>query len=246
MDINPIIFFDLLITIFVLTITTVVLIFYLLKSTKKLQLYRTEYENTKTAIAKNNLSILNEARNKAVKIIDDANNKALDVVQRSNLFINVTNENFNKELKNLAEKEFKNFEKATSDFINQYGSVLSDLKSRNIEIFQNISNNIEITTLEEIKKFKNIIEQETISSEKMIAKKVDHEYSLAKKDVEIYKQDRLKIIDEKIYAILEKISKLVIGRALDLSDHEQLIIQSLEEAKKQEIFIKDTSTNSGS
>lgn len=239
MNLNPIIFFDLIITIFILAITIVVLIFYLLKSTKKLQLLRAEHESAKATIAKNNLSILNEARNKAIRIIDEANNKAMDVVQRSNLFINITNDNFNKELKTLAEKEFNNFEKATSSFIGEYVSVLSDLKSRNVEIFQNISNNIEIATLEEIRKFKNIIEQETISSQKMIGNKVDHEYSLAKKDIEVYRQDKLKLIDEKIYEILERISRIVMGKALDLSDHEQLIIQSLEEAKKGEVFTHD-------
>ena len=236
MSISPIIFFDLIITIFILAITTVVLIVYLVRSMKKLRLYQTEYENNKAAIIKNNLYMLNEARNKAVRIIDEANNKALDVIEKAGLFANITNDNFNKELKAFAERELNSFEKATSDFITIYESVLNDLKSRNVEIFQKISNNIEITTLEEIKKFKRIIEQETIYSQKMISKKIDHEYSLAQKDIEVYKQDKLNMIDDKIYEILERIAKIVIGKALDLSDHEELIIQSLEEAKKKAIF----------
>ncbi|MEK7517563.1 MAG: hypothetical protein AAB583_03355 [Patescibacteria group bacterium] len=236
MTLEPIIFFDLLITIFILAITAIFLAVYLARTMKKLRLYRTEYEKIKAAVAENNSHVLNEARNKAVRIIDEANNKALDVIHKSGLFANITNYNFDKELKALAEKEFNSFEKATSDFVKVYESVLDDLKARNVEIFQKISNNIEISTLEEIKKFKRIIEQETISSQKMIKKKVDHEYSLAKKDIEEYKQSELKIVDEKIYEILEAISKLVLGKAIELSRHEALIIESLEKAKKEGIF----------
>lgn len=236
MSLEPIIFFDLVITIFILALTIVILIVYFLRLIKKFHLYRIENENQKDGIAKKNSSSLDEARQRAVRIIDEANNKALDIIQRTNLFASITNDNFNKELKAVTERELKGFEKTTVDFIKVYESVLNDLKSRNVEIFQNISNNIETSTLEEIKKFKGVIEQETISSQKMVKKKIDHEYFLAKKDIDIYRQSELRVVDERIYEILEKVSKLVLGRAIELSQHEELITDSLEKAKKEAIF----------
>lgn len=235
MSINPIIFFDLVITIAILALTIIVLIILFLKSLRKSYLQHEKDENN-DAIAASNSSSLEEARSKAVKIIDRANNKAMDIIQKANLFITVRNDSFNKELKDITQKELKMFEEETSGFIKVYEDVLNDLKSRNVEIFQNISKDIEISTLEEIKKFKYIIEQETIASQEMISKKINHEYSLAKKDIETYKQSQLIIVDERIYQILEKVSTLVMGKAISLSDHEALVIDSLEKAKKEAIF----------
>lgn len=236
MSLNPLIFFDLVITIFILALTIIIIIVYFLRSIKKFHLYQIENQNLKDGVAKKNSSTLDEARNRAVKIIDEANNKALDIIQRANLFTNISDDALKRELRNVTQLELKSFEKATSDFIKVYEAVLNELRLKNVEIFQNVSKNIEINTLEEIKKFKNVIEQETISSEKLVKKKIDHEYSLAKKDIDTYRQNQLNMMDDKIYEILENVSKLVLGKTINLSEHEMLIIDSLEKAKNEAIF----------
>ena len=52
MTLNPIIFFDLVITILILSITIVICFVYFLKEVKKFQAYRIEIENQKDGIAK--------------------------------------------------------------------------------------------------------------------------------------------------------------------------------------------------
>lgn len=236
MNIDPIIFFDLVITIFTLSLVLIVITIALSRLLKKSNEYHSELERLKGEIVKKNSLILDEKRNQAIRIIDNANNKALDIVHKANLFVSTSNETFNNQLKNITVNQLKAFEKATSDFIKMYGQVLNDLKSKNIEVFQNISENIEVDTLEEIKKFKQTIEQETIASEQELKKKIDQEYLLAKADVDQYREKKLKEIDDKIYEILEKVSKLVIGKALNISDQGELIIESLENAKKEGVF----------
>ncbi|MBI2049299.1 hypothetical protein HYT32_00050 [Candidatus Roizmanbacteria bacterium] len=226
MTLNPIIFFDLVITIFILALTIVILVIYFLRSIKKLRLDRMESERNNE----------DETTNRAVRIINEANNKSLDIIQKANLFANTSSDYFSKELKAITELELKGFEKTTSDFINMYQNILNELKAKNIEIFQNISKNIETSTLAEIKKFEAFVEQETIDSQKMVKRKIRHEYSLAKKHIDAYTESELKMVDEKIYEILETVSKLVLGKSLKLSDHETLIIDSLEKAKKERIF----------
>ncbi len=225
MNIDPIIFFDLVITIFALSLVLIVVTIAFAKLLNKSNEYHSELDKLKE-----------ENRNQAVKIIDDANNKALDIVQKANLFVNASQDEFNSHLKNITENQLQSFEKATSDFIKMYGKVLIDLKSKNIEVFQNISKNIETNTLEEIRKFKQTIEQETISSEQELKKKVDADYLMAKNDVNKYKEEKLKEVDEKIYEILEKVSKEVIGKAINISEQGELITESLESAKKEGVF----------
>lgn len=55
------------------------------------------------------------------------------------------------------------------------------------------------------------------------------------REIENYKKERLKEIDEKIYRMLGEIAKKTIGKAIDLSTHEELVEKTFEKAKK-EIF----------
>jgi len=222
MNIEPIIFFDMAVAILVLTIALVILVFYFSKVIKK------QYSNDDIA----NLS----DTQKAAKIIDDANNTAMDIVSKANLSTDIASSNFNQEVKRIASLQIKEFEKATSDFMKLYAHVLQDLKSKNIEVFQNISKDIEVNTMGEIKNFKESMEKLTVSSQHLVKKKIDTDYEEVKKEINNYKKGKLKKIDDEIYQLLEKVSKLVLGKALSLSEHEDLIQKSLEKAKKEGAF----------
>jgi F0F1-type ATP synthase membrane subunit b/b' len=181
-------------------------------------------------------STLDDARTKAVKIIDDANNQAIDIVGKVTLSANVASESFRKDLSQASSAQMKKFEKLTSDFTVMYSQVLQDLKTKNIETFQNVSKDIELNTIEEIKNFKESIKRLTVSSQKEVKEKIDTEYEASKKEIDIYKKEELKKVDSDIYDLLEKIAKEVLGKAISLSDHEALIEDALEKAKKEGVF----------
>lgn len=231
MNIEPIIFFDMAAAILFLALALVAIIFYLSRITKALHSL-----NTKGDVPPSNNDLLEEARIKAVKIIDDANNQALDIVNKVTLSTDASSEKFREDLLRISSSQIKEFEKATSDFANIYSQVLQDLKKKNIEVFQNISKDIEISTNEEIKNFKESMQKLTTLSQKEVEKKIDTDYETSKREIEAYKKEALQKIDLGIYELLEKISKLVLGKALSLSEHEGLIEKSLEKAKKEGIF----------
>lgn len=66
--------------------------------------------------------------------------------------------------------------------------------------------------------------------------------NLVKKQTEIenslenYKNERLKEIEEEIFQILNEVAIKILGKAIDLSTHEELVIKSLEKAKKEKLF----------
>lgn len=226
MNIEPIIFFDMAATIFVLSLALVGVVFYLTRTIKKLH------------SSQGSPDLLDEARQKAVKMIDDANSKAMDIINKTNLSTDIASDNFNQEVKRIASLQIKEFEKATSDFLKLYTQVLQDLKSKNIEVFQNVSKDIETNTTAEIKNFTESMQELTTSSEKLVKKKIDADYSSVKKEIENYKEEEFKKVDQQIYELLEKVSKLALGKALNLSEHEDLIEKSLEKAKKEGVFSK--------
>lgn len=219
-------------TIFILSITLIAVVFYFSHAIKKLH----SKPNITDEDFKNNADLLSETRQKAIKMIDDANNKALDIINKITLSTDIASENFNSEISRVSAVQIKEFEKTTSDFTALYSQILQDLKTKNIEIFQDVSKDIEVNTNDEIKNFKESMQKLTTLSQEEVKKKIDLDYKNSKKEIEDYKKEQLKKIDLEIYEFLEKISKIVLGKALSLSEHEDLIEKSLEKAKKEGVF----------
>jgi hypothetical protein len=204
--------------------------FYLFKATKNRQI------NAKDEISGYSAKLLEQAKVKATKIIDEANNQAIDIISKATLSAATSSESFKESLKHASNAQAKEFEKATSDFSTQYFQVLQDLKTKNIEVFQNLSKAIEADTIAEVNGFKESMQKLTTLSQNEIKKRIDSEYEVLKTEIENYKKERLQRVDSEIYQLLEKISKLVFGKALSLSEHEGLIEASVEKAKKEGIF----------
>lgn len=231
MNITPIIFFFMAAAILILVLILIVIIFYLLKT-------RIPHTNSgrKDDVFQKNADLLSETRIKALKIIDDANNQALDIVSKITLSTDSASENFKSEISRASSAQIKEFEKVTSDFIALYSKILQDLKIKNIELFQNISKDVEVSATEEIKNFKDAMQKSTSSFQNEVKKKVDADYEISKKEIESYKKAELAKIDLEIYRILEKMAKIVFGKTISLSEHEDLIEESLEKAKKEGVF----------
>ena len=71
---------------------------------------------------------------------------------------------------------------------------------------------------------------------KMLEGKVSEQIAKNQKELEVYKLQKFKEIDTKIYQMVRGIAKNAIGRSIDMSTHEELVMESLERAKKERIF----------
>jgi len=232
MNIAPVIFYEMLASILILALCLIAVVFYMSKITKNLH---TSFD-TKDGIHPKDANFLDEARIKAAKIIDEANNRAVDIISKVTLSTDVSSANFKEDLARTSSAQIKEFEKATSDFTALYFQTLQDLKIKNIEAFQNVSKDIEMNTMEEIKNFKESMQKLTVLSQEEAKKKIDLDYEISKKEIEDYKKEELRKLDAGIYELLEKISKIVLGKALSLADHEDLIEKSLQKAQKEGVF----------
>ncbi len=57
------------------------------------------------------------------------------------------------------------------------------------------------------------------------------------KEVEEYRQNKIEKVDEQIRQIVLSAAREVIGRAISLSEHEDLVSKALERAKKDQLFV---------
>ena len=117
-----------------------------------------------------------------------------------------------------------------------YKNTLETLKINNLKLLQSIINDIKTQAQTNVEDFKEILEKETVKSQQLVGEKIDEEYQTLHKELEIYKAKRLKQIDDSVYEILQNVSKKVLGKSIKLNDQEELVLDSLAEAKKEGLF----------
>lgn len=232
MIIDPLVFFDFVIAIFVLAIALAIMAVSYSQMLKKFNTYQKEADELMSQVHKREAYLLEDARVKGGKIVEDANKKAAEIIGSSNNLNTQSKKMLDQALDTLLKHQTSYFEKVSQDFLEAYKRELDDLKQKNIEIVRNVSNNIEEDTVKEVEDFDNILQKETFAAQKIVEEKIEKEYSSAQRNVEDHKNEMLRKAEEEIYKILETVAKLTLGKSIPLAEHEQLIIDALEKAKK--------------
>jgi F0F1-type ATP synthase membrane subunit b/b' len=88
----------------------------------------------------------------------------------------------------------------------------------------------------EIEKLSKSITEEISSIFRSTSEKLNERVSQAEKNIENYKERKLKELDQRIYQIIGEVAEKTIGKAIDLSTHEELVMEALEKAKKEKFF----------
>jgi hypothetical protein len=78
--------------------------------------------------------------------------------------------------------------------------------------------------------FKEILEKETLGSQKIVGEKIEGRYQEVRKEIENYRSTELLRVREDIYKIVENAIELAIGKSLDRQTHEDLVMEALREA----------------
>ncbi len=57
-----------------------------------------------------------------------------------------------------------------------------------------------------------------------------------KKEIENYKKEKMEELDKEIYRIIGEVAKNTIGKTIDLSSHEDLVMDALEKARREQVL----------
>lgn len=152
-----------------------------------------------------------ESRKNALAIVKQARDKAAEIIGGAQVDASKWQEILDQEIEKLTDQELKEYK----------------------ERLQSISKDIESQIRNGTAEFEKVLEMETVGAEKIVARKVDEEFSIVEKDIQAYKLKRMGEIDEEMVGVLESVSRDVVRKVLNFKDHTELIIQSLEMAKKQ-------------
>ncbi|OGH22094.1 MAG: hypothetical protein A3F31_00110 [Candidatus Levybacteria bacterium RIFCSPHIGHO2_12_FULL_38_12] len=233
MTIEPTIFFNIMGSLFVLGIALIVVGVLYIKTLKKLDRLHKREIKIDEETHKKALHLIQNSRDKGYEIIQDANIKAQEILKNAASITDKSKTVLEKELEKVYKKQVKDLGTTSNELLDDYQKLLEDAKKDSLNMVKNISKSIEMSALSEVQDFKDVLRQETLVSQKVVAEKIQQEYDQIQEDVKAYKQEKLKQVEDSLFALLKKVSEETIGKTLSLEQHEELVLEALERGKKE-------------
>jgi len=153
-------------------------------------------------------------RLKAAKIMEEARDKALQILEEAKLDAGENQQKVDGEMERITQMQLDNYN----------------------NMIQKISKSIEDEALKEVDEFRKKLETDAGSVQKTVVARVEEDYVQAKKQIEVYKTERMKQIDRQILVLMKDVGKDILGKTMDFDTHRELIMQALEEARKENVF----------
>ena len=192
---------------------------------KKYYTLKGEYEREVNETKAKQTTLELEAKKIADRIVIEAQEKARAIISEAATYSSKSKEEFSAEVKRATGAQMASFEAA-----------LNEAKTQAAQTFGSISNEVGKEVQAQIELLRSALSTQITASQEEAKKAVADAYKKVELEVDAYKKVREKQVDERIFEVLEETTSKVLGKAISISDHEELVIKALEEAKSQNVL----------
>lgn len=184
-----------------------------------------ERPSTKVVEGQDINAILADAQKKGQKIIEDSHTRAREVVAQAGSFSTETKQ-----------KMLAQLDAVSKEYQASYLGLIEEAKTKTGELIKTLGDDIKKEAHLEIEAMRDSLRSEIEKAQVETKAAIDQAYLRVEEEIKGYKQKRLEQVDKEIFEIIRLVSEDVIGKALSTKEHEETIIKSLDEAKKQNVF----------
>lgn len=199
-------------------------------------LYKTKDEGVPTDIYKKTSKTIEKANAEAEEIIAKASEKAKKILFETEYLrddlVKRSEEDFNR----IAQTSEQLLEGESKEFEKQYRVLFDDIRGMYTKKAGTILEDIEKIADTELTDFRDVLRQETVAAQGYISKKMIEEFEGARRDIQAYKEEKMQEINKNINELVQHVAKDVLGESIPLNQHEQLVTDALERAKKEGLF----------
>ena len=162
--------------------------------------------------------IVDDALSKERKILDDATSEASHIISDAQYVNSSSKQTVEQALHKLVADIQNDASGAAEEFKKSYKASLEQIATSSLTGFQNISKEIQNDLEKQIKLFHDTL------------------LPSLQKELDGYKQERLKQTEQTIIRIIQKASQEIFNKSISFEDHQKLMLDSLEKAKKEGMF----------
>lgn len=213
----------------VLLVITLIMIFIFRPSKKDEQVIKKQMEQeAKETILR--------AQSMAADIVKNANAE----LETSKQFLKTQTDQLLKTMKDgLSEtlsNTSNNIQTTTTKTLEDYHQSLLNLNESLKNYASELQQKLGAETAGRIDQFNQEIQKEIASVRSLNQEKVNTRLQTLDQELDKIKKEHYEALQKSIFVVLARISKKVLGRSIDISTHEQLVIDALEKAKKENFF----------
>jgi vacuolar-type H+-ATPase subunit H len=162
--------------------------------------------------------IVDNALTKEKKIIEDATAQAGTIIAKTEFVTQDSKEMVNRALRQMSFDIQKESNDIGRKFVGDYEIFLNNLSTTSLGEFKNTAKEFGTDLEKQIKEFREAL------------------LPNIEKEIENYKLERFKAVDKAVNVIIQKVSEKALNKSIPPEDHNNLIIESLEKAKKEGVF----------
>lgn len=177
-----------------------------------------ELDKKEEKIDTNYHQVVDNALSKERKILEDATNEANVIITGAQYITTDSKKAVDHALEQMVVDINKESATTAQNFMTSYQTSLQQLANQSLAEYQNIMKGLEADLKKQVKDFHDSLLPDL------------------KKELDEYKEVRMQQAEQLITAIIRKVSQEVLNKSISLEDHQALLIESLERAKKEGIF----------
>lgn len=184
----------------------------------KLYAREKEVEKKEKKIDSEYHQVVDDALSKERKILDDATSEANQIISETEFVSQASKDSIDAALDQMKKDIQNETATAAQTFRASYQHELKKLTDQSLNDFQNISKEMQESLHKQVSEFHNTM------------------LPALEKELEEYKQARIKQTETMIKGIILKVSQQVLNKTISVDDHQKLLVDSLEKAKREGMF----------
>lgn len=162
--------------------------------------------------------VVDDTLNSEKKILDDAVKKAGSILTDSQYLSDSLKDTVDKAMQKTVQDVQEKTSLSSEDIVSKHKDSLSQISGKSLDNYQTITLRIEQEMQKQLQEFRATL------------------LVNFQKEIDIYKQQKIKDADKTVDIIIQKVSQKVLNKAISLEDHQNLIIESLEKSLKEGVF----------
>lgn len=162
--------------------------------------------------------IVDDALTKERKIVDDAAHEADQIITGAHYINKAAKESVAQAIRTMLEE------------------IQKEAHNTSEKCTQNYQTSLNLITTQSLTDFQNVIKQLYDNLQKQIKDVQDSMLPALQKELAEYKEMRMKQTDQDVISIVQKATQEIFNKSISFNDHENLLIESLEKAKKESLF----------
>lgn len=180
--------------------------------------------------------VLSKASNRAASVIDSTTANSGAIINQTKVTNEKLEENLDRTLQEVAKKHVEYLNNATDAFQKDYEKYLVELQKNFHQQAEATLQKAEETINHTIESFSTSLLGKTLGAQEVIDVKIQTLLADAEKETQTYKKMQLEKVDAQITQLIHRTYEEVLKRSIPETLQHELIIESLEKAKKEGLF----------